>query len=197
MQVLRNRPKKSGKTKYTFVKGNTSAAPRKRNAASSSVGKAPARNSVKKTHTSKTRASAKSQIKTKTRAKRITTRKSVILDTPGWKDLKTAGNGRVESKGKESRLLNTLSTVRFSLGILVVAVLVSLYVGHVQATQDLVNDVYLARKENLSLSTQLDKTQGAYNTKIGPAVIYPLAYELGLHEGRGSENPVIVGAELN
>lgn len=195
MQVLRNRPKKSGKKKYRFVKGNTSAAPRKRNAASSSVSKAPARNSVKKTHSTKTRASAKSQVKTK--VKRSTARKSVILDSPGWKDLKTNGNGRVESKTKESRLLGTLSTVRFSLGILAVAVLVSLYVGHVQATQDLVNDVYLARKENLSLSTKLEKTQGAYNTKIGPAVIYPLAYELGLREGRGSEKPVIVGAELN
>lgn len=193
MQVLRNRPKKSGKKKYRFVKGGATAAPRKRKAANSSAKKAPARNSVKKARPTKSRAATKSRVSKPVRKQ--VKRTPVRLDSPGWSDLKKSGNGRKASRFKESRLLSTLSTVKTSLVILALAALVSLYVGHVQSTVDLVNDVYQARKENLSLSTFLAKKQGEYNTKIGPAVIYPLAYDLGLREGRGTEVPVIVGAE--
>ena len=195
MQVLRNRQKKSGNKKYRFVKGNTAAAPRKRKPASNTSKKAPARNSVKKTRPSETRASAKGRVRKPVR--KLVNRTPASIDAPGWKDLKTAENGRIDSKLKDGQLLSTLSTVKTSLGILAAAVLMSLYVGHVQATQDLVNEVYQARKENLSLSTFLDKKQGEYNSKIGPAAIYPRAYELGLKEGRGTEQPVVVGARQN
>jgi hypothetical protein len=199
MQVLRNRPKKSGKKKYNFVKGSTSATPRKRKATSKSVKKAPARNSVKKTRTPESRASPGSQVKkrVKKQAKKRTRRAPVAIDTPGWSDLKTTKNGRTGSKAVERRLLSTLSTVKISLLILATAAVISLYVGHVQATQELLNDVYLARKDNLALSTLLEKKQGDFDTRIGPAVIYPLAYDLGLRESLGIEQPVVVGANLN
>lgn len=195
MQVLRNRPKKSGKKKYIFVKGNTAAAPRKRKPGSNNSRKAPARNSVKKTRSTETRASAKGRVRKPVR--KLVIRTPASIDAPGWNDLKTSENGRTGSKFKDGKLLSTLSTVKTSLGILAAAALMSLYVGHVQATQELVNDVYQARKENLSLSTLLDKKLGEYDSKIGPAMIYPRAYELGLKEGRGTEEPVVVGAGLN
>lgn len=85
-----------------------------------------------------------------------------------------------------------MSTLRFSLGILAVAALFTLYVGHVQATQDLLDDVYQARKENLALHLELNVLQGEYDTRTGPAVIYERANALGLREDKETASPIFV-----
>jgi hypothetical protein len=189
MQVSRTKQKdKSAKKKLRFVKGQTTTSPRKRVAKSNSPRKAPERNSVKKTRiVPAAKPSRSDKKKEAARAPR-----AVIADLPGWSDLKNSKNDRAAKPAAEPRLLASMSTLRFSLGILAVAALFTLYVGHVQATQDLLDDVYQARKENLALHLELNVLQGEYDTRTGPAVIYERANALGLREDKETASPIFV-----
>ena len=86
--------------------------------------------------------------------------------------------------------MSALSTVRISLGILAVAALFTLYVGHVQATKDLLNDVYQERKDNFTLNLKYSQLQGEYDTATGPGEIYERAGALGLEDRKLTEPPI-------
>lgn len=78
--------------------------------------------------------------------------------------------------------LQQVSTVRFALVVLVLAGAFTLYVGHVHATKDLLNQVQEARAENQRLHLKRNRLEGEFARKISPSVIYERARELGLRE---------------
>ncbi len=101
---------------------------------------------------------------------------------PGWKEL-TAGNERSSARRPLGALAGKVSTMQFAMLVLVLAGAVTLYVGHVQATQDLLAEVQHARRENQRLHLKLDRLRGEFDRATGPAVVYRRARALGLEEG--------------
>jgi len=100
---------------------------------------------------------------------------------PSWTDLEPSQNRRRSSS--EGTFLENVSTLRFSLLILAVAGVFTLYVGHVHATTDLYNQLQQAQSENQRLHLKHNRLQGEFDQRVGPSVIYDRARALGL---RGS-----------
>jgi hypothetical protein len=67
--------------------------------------------------------------------------------------------------------------------LLAVAAAFTLYVGHVHATQDLLAEVQLLRKDNVRLHMQHNRLKGEFDRRAGPAGLYERARALGLEEG--------------
>ncbi len=97
---------------------------------------------------------------------------------PSWTDLEPSQNRR--RRTSEGAFLENVSTLRFSLLILAVAAVFTLYVGHVHATTDLYNQLQQARTENQRLHLKHNRLQGEFGRQVGPSVIYERARELGL-----------------
>ncbi len=100
---------------------------------------------------------------------------------PGWQDL-TDSNERERGGSRAGSFLERISTTRFTLLIVGLAVLFTLYVGHVHATQDLLAEVQQERRENLSLHLKYNHLKGDFDEMVGPSVIYRRAHGLGLVE---------------
>ncbi len=66
--------------------------------------------------------------------------------------------------------------------ILAVAALVTLYVGHVHASQNLLTEVQQLRRENLNLHLKYNRLKGSFDEVASPARIYARAHDLGLVE---------------
>lgn len=98
---------------------------------------------------------------------------------PGWNDLSTP-NSRKKGRGKG--FSKPISTVRFLVVVLLFGSALTLYIGHVHATQDLLAQVQEARRTNLHLHLKHNRLKGAYDRATGPSVIHQRARELGLRE---------------
>ncbi|HMB90521.1 MAG TPA: hypothetical protein VKP65_06720 [Rhodothermales bacterium] len=109
-------------------------------------------------------------------------RSSGATKLPGWKEL-ASSNGRVKDRPAAGAFMEKVSTVQFALLLLFVAVSITLYVGHVQATQEVLSEMQQARKENLRLHLKLNRLKGDFDRTTGPAVVYQRAKEIGLEEG--------------
>jgi hypothetical protein len=111
---------------------------------------------------------------------------------PGWGELEKGNRREGVRKGGWDVLLDTVPTVRLSLYILGVAILVTLYVGHVHSTQRLAERVQNMSRTNLSLHLRHNRVKGAFDRASGPAVIYERARRLGLSESLPNGYPVII-----
>lgn len=100
---------------------------------------------------------------------------------PGWSDL-TRANQRTHGAGKGVGLLENVPTRRFALLVASIAILCTMYVGHVHATQDLLADVQEVRRENLRLHLKYNRLKGEFDRMTGPAAIYERAGRMGLVE---------------
>ncbi len=101
---------------------------------------------------------------------------------PGWGELKEFNNERLATPEEQDSGLQGLSTLRFSLAVLSVVILVTLYVGHVYATQNLLTDLQTLRKDKLVMSLEFNALKGEYDRRTGPTVISDRARNLGLKE---------------
>lgn len=101
---------------------------------------------------------------------------------PGWGELKDFNNERLATPEDQDSGLRGLSTIRFSLAVLSVVILVTLYVGHVYATQTLLTDLQKLRQDKLVLSLEYNALKGEYDRRTGPTVISARARKLGLIE---------------
>src|SRR5690606_23172271 len=88
---------------------------------------------------------------------------------PSWKDLDRATNGRVVVP--KSHACDSSSTLKIAGIILGVGVAVTAYVGHVQATQDVLSGLQTLRAEGASLRLELNSIRGEYDRLTGPAEI--------------------------
>lgn len=102
-------------------------------------------------------------------------------ELPGWEDL-SAQNERRKVQSRAEGLLASISTLKFGLIVAVLATGVTLYIGHVHATQDLLNRVQEARTQNGQLHLRLNQLKGEFDRRTGPAVIHERAREMGLEE---------------
>lgn len=147
---------------------------------------APAQNAVrrkKQTARRKQRASGKTKPKAAAAPRpKKTTPRAKTARLPGWKEL-TTRNERTASRPRTATRIDQVSTVRFGLLLLVLAAGITLYVGHVQATQDLLAEVQQTRRENLRLHLKMNRLQGEFEQATGPEVVYRRARALGLVEG--------------
>lgn len=100
---------------------------------------------------------------------------------PGWTEL-AKSNHRAPGSGRRGTFLERISTTRFALLIVAIAILFTMYVGHVHATQDLLADVQHLRRENLQNHLKYNRLKGEFDQMVGPGVIYERARELGLEE---------------
>lgn len=100
---------------------------------------------------------------------------------PGWGELAKT-NQRALGNGRSATFLERISTTRFALLIIAIAILFTMYVGHVHATQDLLADVQQLRRENLQLHLKYNRLKGEFDQMVGPSVIYDRARKLGLEE---------------
>jgi hypothetical protein len=105
---------------------------------------------------------------------------------PGWTDLKAFNNERVEASQEPDSGFRALSTLRFAIGVLAVVGLITVYVGHVYATETLLTELQHVRQEKLVLSLEYNALKGDYDRKIGPGVIFDRARKLGLEERSGT-----------
>jgi hypothetical protein len=110
---------------------------------------------------------------------------------PGWTDLEGPKNRHRRARENES-FLQGVSTGRFALLVLLVAGAFTLYVGHVHATKDLLNDVQEARTANQRLHLKHNRLQGVYDRKTSPHVIYERARAMGLEASVSYGPPVTV-----
>ena len=100
---------------------------------------------------------------------------------PGWNELAKA-NQRLQGSGRRGTFLERISTTRFALLIGAIALLFTMYVGHVHATQELLAHVQQLRRENLQLHLKYNRLKGEFDQMVGPSVIYDRAHKLGLEE---------------
>ena len=109
---------------------------------------------------------------------------------PSWTDLEPSQNRRRTASG--DAFLENVSTLRFSLIILAVAALFTLYVGHVHATSDLYSQLQQAQSENQRLHLKHNRLQGEFDQRVGPSVIYERARALGLQSSVTYGPPITV-----
>lgn len=101
----------------------------------------------------------------------------------GWEALQKPENSRVLKAPRANPVLQSVSTKRFGLLVLLIAALFTLYIGHIHATQDLLSALEQTRRENLQLHLTYNRLKGEFDRVTGPAVIYERATALGLEEG--------------
>lgn len=133
---------------------------------------APARKSRAATRTTQRRA-AKASAKP---------RSAATSTLPGWGDLAAKGQA-VRTKGTKAvkpGLVDGVPTLRFAVLLVAACALFTLYVGHIYATQALVEDVQVLRKENLRLVLKHNRLRGEFDRMTSPAVILDRAAALGL-----------------
>ena len=109
-------------------------------------------------------------------------KKKEKADLPGWKEL-SGRNKRKAASSMAAGFIDRVSTVRFTLLVVLLTGGLTLYVSHVQATQELLNEVQRARIENRQLHLKLSRLKGAFDRRTGPTLIRRRAKELGLKTG--------------
>lgn len=99
----------------------------------------------------------------------------------GWGDLTGKGAPAPRKRDRRPGLLDTVPTPRFALLLIALCAALTLYVGHLYATQALVEEVQALRKEKLRLVLQQNRLRGEFDRMTAPAVILQRADALGLH----------------
>ena len=116
-------------------------------------------------------------------------RKAPVAPTtglPGWSDLGARGPAKTSKKARANgrvRFLDTAPSLRFGVYTLLACVLMTLYVGHVYATQATLAELQQVQRENLRLHLTHERLQGAFDRMTGPDQILGRAATLGLEEG--------------
>ncbi len=159
----------------------------------------PARTTTSKPRKSATRKAAtrkaparKSRTATRPAPRRAATspakpRPAVTAALPGWGDLAAKGEAVRTGGAKADRpgLMDGVPTLRFAVLLVAACALFTLYVGHIYATQALVEDVQALRKENLRLVLKHNRLRGEFDRMTAPTVILDRAAALGLEPSPG------------
>lgn len=101
---------------------------------------------------------------------------------PSWTALEKDNARKRRKRNAPTTFIGSLSTIRFVLGVLAVAIVFTLYVGHVYATQELVQDVERLSRQRLELDLEYNRVRGQYDRVTGHDDIWERARDLGLRE---------------
>ena len=113
---------------------------------------------------------------------------------PSWSDLADSQIIQQNARPDVDNWFGAVSTARFVVIILALATVITLYVGHVFATQDLLTEVQQLRSEQLALEMTFDKLEGELHHVTGPEEIFAAANELGLTDRVHRGTPIIIPA---
>ncbi len=83
----------------------------------------------------------------------------------------------------ERKVIARVSTLQFGIIIFLLAGILTVYIGHIHTSQDLLAEINSQRKENVRLHLQHKQLVADYNAIVGPSVIYRRAENLGLERG--------------
>jgi cell division protein FtsL len=180
---------KSGSKRTTrFVKGgpatpNGTSTPRKKSVVrKTAVAKTTASGRTKAAN----RATVSSKTTSKTNAKTASKRQGTpTVDAqfgPSWTALEKDNARKRRKRNAQTTFMGSLSTVRFVLGVLAVAIVFTLYVGHVYATQELVQEVERLSRQRLELDLEYNRVRGQFDRMTGHDDIWQRARDLGLRE---------------
>ncbi|NNF59661.1 MAG: hypothetical protein HKN04_15605 [Rhodothermaceae bacterium] len=129
---------------------------------------------------------------TRTRRRVATTQPAAAPKTglPGWGDLgsktrKKSATRKIKAAKtlRRARFLDAAPSLRFGVWTMIACIAVTLYVGHVYATQATLAALQQAERENLRLHLTHERLQGAYDRMTGPQAVMGRARALGLDEG--------------
>jgi len=113
------------------------------------------------------------------RRKRVPSRESGVAELPGWHAL----NNQQRSVGASKQGTRQSSKTMAILGLVVgICVLLTLYVGHVLATEATLEELRAERARNVRLNLKYNRLKGAFDRRTGPAVIYRRGAALGLEQ---------------
>ncbi|MEQ9103396.1 MAG: hypothetical protein RIE53_01725 [Rhodothermales bacterium] len=101
---------------------------------------------------------------------------------PSWTALEKDNARKRRKRNGRTTFIGSLSTLRFALGVLAVAIVFTLYVGHVYATQELVQDVERLSRQRLELDLEYNRVRGQFDRVTGHDDIWERARDLGLRE---------------
>lgn len=196
MAPRRTKSDRKGSTR--FVKGGPAIpndAPVRANRKRSVVKKAVVRKDGVKKGGVRTRSTASSALtngtSTKETAPKAGGRKGKSTGST-WKELERDNQRSERRRIQRPTFMGSLSTVRFATTVLAVAAVFTAYVGHVYATQELVQDVQRLAKQRMELELEFNRVRGDYDRVTGHDDIYERAQALGFREAVAMGTPLEV-----
>ena len=113
------------------------------------------------------------QPRSKTRKKRAV--RHAMLSMNNWQELTV-----IDESMSKPKVIARIPTLDFALIIFILAGILTLYIGQVHRSQDLLDQINTQRRENVRLHLQHNRFVSDLNATIGPSVIHQRAGELGL-----------------
>lgn len=104
--------------------------------------------------------------------------KDAVRTVQNWQEISV-----IDESTPERRVIARISSLQFGLIILVLASILTGYIGHIHTSQDLLKAINVQRRENIRLHLQHNRLVADYNASIGPSVIYERVQPLGLQRG--------------
>ena len=124
-----------------------------------------------------------------------------VYSLPGWEDVnarprqKKNRKNPPKSASKNRPSVEQISTRTFALYTFIAVILLGLYVSHVFATQQTLENLEQLERENLRLTLEYDQKNARFKNHISPDEVYRRAQELGLQAGTDFGPPVIIDEE--
>lgn len=115
--------------------------------------------------------------------RRSTTSDGKSSSLPDWSEIDRPENRRVAPGRRQTTGPAAWPTARTLLWLVVFGLGLTLYIGHVHATKQLLVQVQDLRQENLQLHLKYNRLRGELQESAGPATVYERARRLGLTEG--------------
>lgn len=89
----------------------------------------------------------------------------------------------MDESSPKPKIVARISTLQFGLIISVIAGILTLYIGQVHQSRELLGQISSERRENVRLHLQHNRLVADFNASIGPSVIYQRGAALGLQSG--------------
>lgn len=88
----------------------------------------------------------------------------------------------MDESASKPKVIARIPTLHFALIIFLLAGILTMYIGQIHRSQDLLDQINTQRRENVRLHLQHNRFVSDLNATIGPSVIHQRAGELGLKE---------------
>ncbi|MEM1094428.1 MAG: hypothetical protein AAGJ10_07470 [Bacteroidota bacterium] len=102
---------------------------------------------------------------------------------PGWNDLAATEQAPPKRTPRAPSWIDQVPTQHAVLAILGLALVATLYIGHVHATTEVLAEVQQRRAEHERLSLQYNRLRADFDMATSPSAIYDRAKAIGLTEG--------------
>lgn len=101
-----------------------------------------------------------------------------IVTVRNWRQLTV-----MDESSPKPKVVARISTLQFGLIIFIIAGILTLYIGHVHQSRELLGQISVQQRENVRLHLQRNRLVADFNASIGPSVIHQRGSVLGLQSG--------------